>query len=557
MRWLALSLLLALAAPAWAATKWIDVSGTGTGAANGADVNNQCAGVGDADCIGGNLPAGSTAYLCGTLTGAGLTAPVAGSAGNVTIYDGSCPGGTPANITATSGSAAWLANKAYTTNTNMTLAYPGSKPLQINASNLTVSGNTIVAGQDGITLTTPTTLSSLTISGNTITGMTRYGIQSIYSGSTTQSLTDLTISGNTIEGNANSGILLQCGVASTACTLVRVTIDSNIVTRNGNTGIVVQDCYDGADIVGSCADVTTNTPSDFKDVRITGNTVQYQTGGGGIALYGCIPETGFTHGRCVVADNDSSYNTGVTGGIDLFNSVYPSVYRNRTNGNICTSIDANGILVDYGNRYVRVWGNEASGNEGCAGVDNSGVGVMCLQCIDVEIRGNVGTGNKAGLFFSGGSFAESGIVVEGNSFADSADYGVYFDSSQDASSTALRNNVLSGPGICVNVESGGNVNTEDYNSLSCATRAAYNSVGWSNGSNSQTSDPMLAGGDGPGAFCPRPGSPLLAAGTYIGAYATGYAAEDLGKPPVIGARRSCDARRAVATRRALPDRRAP
>lgn len=490
-----------------AATKWIDVSGVGSGAANGADVNNQCAGVGDADCIGANLPAGSTAYMCNAATGAGVTMPVAGSSGNVTNYDFRCPGGTPGAITASSGTAAWLINKAFTKTIGGTFAYSGSKPIQINASNVWVEDNVIDGGQDGITLTTPTTLSNINIAGNTITGMTRYGIQSIYSGASTQSLTDLTIDGNTITDNANSGIFLQCGVASAACTYVRPTISDNQVARNGNTGIVLQDCYDGVDTTGTCADVTTNTPSDYQDCEITGNVVTDQRAGGGIAIYGCVPSAASTYGLNVISGNTASRNMGVTGGLDLFNSTYFSVYGNVFNENKTTSIDGNGLLIDYGNRFTRVYGNTASGNAGVSGTDNSGVGIMCLKCIDIAIWGNKGKANKAGMFFAGGSFVESGIVVENNTFAESRDYGVYFDNSQDASSTTLTNNAFDGPGTCIYVEASGNVNTENYNALACATRRNYNSVGWSDGANSITS--AL---DVDGDLKPRNTSPLIRAG---------------------------------------------
>lgn len=369
----------------------------------------------------------------------------------------------------------------------MTVSYSGSKPIQINASNIWIEYNIITEGRDGITNTTPTTLSNVNITGNTIYGQTRYGIQSIYSGASTQSLTDLTISNNTIRDNGNSGIFLQCGVASTACTYVRPTISGNVVTGNGNTGIVLQDCYDGVDTVGTCADVTTNTPSDYQDCVIASNTVTGQTAGGGIAIYGCVPSVASTYGLNLIYGNNASYNRGVTGGLDLFNSTYVSIYDNVFSYNSTDTIDGNGLLIDYGNRFTRAYRNVTDGNVGVPGTDNSGVGIMCLKCIDVAIYSNKGKKNKTGMFFAGGSFAESGVAIWHNTLTENQTYAVYFDNSQDASSTTLVNNAFDGPGTCIYVEASGNVNTENYNALACSTRRNYNSVGWSDGANSITS----------------------------------------------------------------------
>lgn len=548
----ALTLLFCLlSAQAWGATKWIDVSGVGTGAANGSDVNNQCAGVGDADCIGANLPAGSTAYLCGTLTGAGLTAPVAGSSGNVTTYDGSCPGGTPASITATSGTAAWLANKAYTNNKNMTLAYSGSKPLQINADDVTVEDNVLTLGQDGITLTTPQTRARITVRGNTITGHSRYPITMNYTGASTNSYTDLSILDNHIEGNTNSGIFIQCGVAATTCSITRLTIDGNTIIGSGNTQLVVQDCYDGVDTTGTCADPQSYTLARFTDVTVTDNVVTGSTAGGGISIYGCTSSTS-AHGKCVIARNTVTDNIGPIGCVDVFNSRWMTVEDNYCARNTTATIDANGVLVDYGNKNVIVRRNQVYDSVGLAGADNSGVGVMVIRGEDVLVENNIGSGNKTGLFFSGGSFTESNIVARHNTLTNNASYGAYFDNTQEGSSTTLTNNALSGPGTCIYAEASGAANTENYNALGCATRKNYNSVAWSDGANSITpTDLGLVGGGDPESaegFCLKSTSALLAAGTYIGAWATGYAGHDLGKPPAIGARGLCRDRQPAAER---------
>lgn len=61
---------------------------------------------------------------------------------------------------------------------------------------------------------------------------------------------------------------------------------------------------------------------------------------------------------------------------------------------------------------------------------------------------------------------------------------------------------------------------------------------------------------GPDGFCLKPSSTFLAAGGYLGAWATGLENEDLGKPPAIGARALCNYRRAITSRRDAGTRRA-
>lgn len=495
----ALILLLCLAASnAWSAVKWVDLTGVGSGSANGSDVNNQCAGIGDADCIGANLPAGSTMHMCNAYTGAGITIPVAGSAGNVTTYDCTCTGGTNGSITATSGTAGILANKAYThVGNSCTVSYAGSKPVQINASNVTIGAVSIIApGQDGITLTTPATLSNVTIDGASIVGMTRYGIIWQNSNSTTNTATDFVIQNTSFNRNANSAIFFQCNFQASDCSITRLTIDGNTVVGSGNTQIVVQDCYDG-DIIGACTDPQSYTLARYTDVSITDNIVTGSTSGGGIALYGCKSSTN-AQGKCVVARNTVTGNAGVIGGIDLFNSIYVTIEDNYLAESTTTSIDGNGVLVDYGNRYVIVRRNQIYDNVGLSGVDNSGVAVMVIRGQDVDVYGNIGNGNKAGLLTSGASFTESNIRFYNNSFTNNADYGWYIDASQEVSSVVLYNTILSGPGTCIYAEAAGAAQTENYNDLPCATRSNFNGVaGWSNGANSIVDDPLMAGGDNP------------------------------------------------------------
>lgn len=81
-----------------AATKFIDLSGTGSGTADGSSVANQCAGIDDADCA---ESAGNTYYLCNAAaSGTDIDVPASGTDETARIdYDGACPGGTPGSLT--------------------------------------------------------------------------------------------------------------------------------------------------------------------------------------------------------------------------------------------------------------------------------------------------------------------------------------------------------------------------------------------------------------------------------------------------------------------------
>ncbi len=70
-------------------------------------------------------------------------------------------------------------------------------------------------------------------------------------------------------------------------------------------------------------------------------------------------------------------------------------------------------------------------------------------------------------------------------------------------------------------------------------------------------DPRFVGGANPAdasGFCLATNSPLLGAGVYLGAWATGHNNEDLGKPPAIGPRRTCYGRDIVTSRPAVASR---
>lgn len=189
--------------------------------------------------------------------------------------------------------------------------------------------------------------------------------------------------------------------------------------------------------------------------------------------------------------------------------------------------------------------------------------------------GNYISGGYYGLYMQGANQIATGNVVIGQEFR-----GIDAVSSVASGTSYVVNNSAFNSANCYNLNGQAGVTVLTYNNLAMGCSVGYtkggsgatitqsNNAAYSNtsdtsgsfGSIAVTSNPLLSGGDAPASdsdFCLKPTSPLLAAGTYIGAYATGYGGEDLGKPPVIGARGLCNIRRAVSSRRAVSERRAP
>lgn len=169
----------------------------------------------------------------------------------------------------------------------------------------------------------------------------------------------------------------------------------------------------------------------------------------------------------------------------------------------------------------------------------------------------------------------AGASVVGNILVGQELRGVDAVSTVASGTHLIAHNSVSGATTGIVLNGGASVTNDVYNNLVMNATTGYNKSGsstlnqdynaaYSNTTNSSgagtidfTSDPMLIGGASPTTaegFCLTPDSPLLAAGTYLGAWATGYAGQDLGKPPAIGARGLCVGRARTPTRAAAAGR---
>lgn len=153
MRLIAAALLALLSlAPgsAWAACGaecWVDLSGTGSGAATGTGPTNQCAGIADTDCA---PAAGSTVRICNGLSGQ-LTPPaVDGTVNNWITYTSSgCPSGTKGTINAAGQSyGVNITDRAWLKFTDIDVANPNQAGYLINCTVGNTSANVRIEDAD-------------------------------------------------------------------------------------------------------------------------------------------------------------------------------------------------------------------------------------------------------------------------------------------------------------------------------------------------------------------------------------------------------------------------
>lgn len=522
-------LVFVLCWPVWveAATKFIDLSGTGSGTADGSSVSNQCAGVGDADCIGANLPAGSTAYLCGAATST-ITVPVAGSSGNVTVYDCSCPGGTAGSVSATSGQA-WIENKAYTELKDCTgVTTANASGVIITASNVEIDGGSYTGGLAGVQISEGASRSNITIRDLTADSTAESGGDGVRLFLTDQSslgrtFTDITIDGITVDGVSRSGVYMFISgdtPALATSTMSRVTIKNSTLINNGNVGITFRHTQFA----------TPASPNE--DLIVENNTLNGNTGGAAILGVGSSTSA---YGKNYFRNNDCSNNVGVTGGLNIFASEYFEIYGNTCRDNSSPAgVDGNGILLDNDVANIRVLRNELSGNNTLGTGDNSGVGLMILTATNVLAASNVIFDNRYGVFISGAG-TSSGIEIFNNTISGNSVANVYWaDDNVETNATELAYNSLSDSPLCLLSGASSPEQDDHDNNLYCDTNADVN---WT-ADESLTGNPLYTGGSSPttaDGFDTRKGSPLRSAGTIV-EYMLDYDGRPFKSPPSIGAK---------------------
>lgn len=543
MRALALLLCL-LSAQAWATTYWVTASGAGT--TDGSSLANACSFPSDTSCFSSaNVPlatAGDTMCFSGTFTGFVINPNQDGTALSPVkyIFDGSgvCAGATAATMSRSAGTQMFQIDQDYQTIIGGTW-------------NNVQSGTTskifsIVAGADG------TVFDGVTVTG-AIGGANYWGILSDLADGAT-SVNGITVVNSTFTGFVNSGyetIRLVPRSTSAACTagvgkFQNVSVTYSTFTNNVTamravplaTGASIADCL----------------PSRAQGFVFDHNAVDGTVSQG-------VNFTCQTGARCSV-----SYNVFRNNG-DGTSDTYNVIQANKMDdgiieGNEIYGVndaggagDGAGVMVDhvgndrnYQGDNVTVRGNFITG----ADSNTSACGIDIWSADNVKAHGNIVMDSYHGICVSNSDV--TGAKIDHNTVVNSLTANFKF--AINVAASEMEDNISYGAPYAVKVESGSTAPTDGYNDFFGYTTAQVSGTYTPAGSTLDV-DPDFADGDSPtsaAGFCLTPGSPLLAAGTYIGAWATGYGGEDLGKPPAIGARGTCYGRPLVTSRPAVTSR---
>lgn len=575
MRMLAFLLLLAWG-QAWAACGsecWVDLTGTGTGPKTGLSAADQCAGTADTDCtpVAGTT---STVYYCGQRT-TGLTLTVGGTTAVPMVYNFKSGNASCADASIVIASGAALTLNSTITNSGVratTLYYPtlrsssgaalfisGADDVLIDHASITNNGSTSGA----VTCSASTLSTNINFQYPTITGGAANGIHCLPTGASL-AWNDWTIDYGTITDNVGYGIrLTQESTGFTTSSWNRIKIRYNTISRNGTTvatpagAVFVRNC-DSAITSDTCA----SNGNRGVDIEVAYNTVEdngYRTGvdpNGSASLN----INGFKNAR--IHHNTLRRNTVSGGSISSLKNTESWIHDNDIHTTYSANgIDGAGIYIDRYTDSTYVFSNFI---EDCALADDvhsEGAGVALFRATNNKVFGNIIRDCRMGVFWGGTTTAANHFAH--NDIADCPNNtsfngaGIFETAGEAVSSPAAGvlayNNSVTG---CYYGITGADDLSSYGNNNYYGVTTARN--GQSTGSGTDTAnDPQYLGGASPTSpegFCRDSDSLLIGGGNYLGAWATGYGNEGLGKPSAIGARGLCYGRPLVTSRPAVASR---
>jgi hypothetical protein len=481
-------LLCLLSVQAWGACGsecWVDLAGTGSGAAAGTSVSDQCAGIADTDCT---PAAGSTVHLCNVGTTITPQA-VEGTAGGRITYTASCAGGTTGSLNATGQTyGVNITDREYLTFTGLDVDGPNNAGYLVNCTSGNASSNVRIEDAD---------VTNVAGNGATIGNGFRWFCA------------DVTL--------WNTGVDGAWSDAYYCTTCDRSAIDGDRANKRGWYA------------------------ANFARGDAAGDGIQVVDGDDAIVANGTCEHSGDGTKLCVIQSSTSS-----TGGL-------------VTDNRILNGVDGGISWVAPGGRIER---NQIWNLTGGSGGSGAAIGIKLLGNNQRAV-GNIVVDAKK-CFYS--DAANTAVEYDHNICLGFRDRGLDANTANAVTLTAKNNIfvglssltssnyfVFIGSGVTESIDyndyfGGGSAQWRDT-STSYATLALWQAHG--EDTNSVEVLPDWAGGTSPtdaAGFCLEPDSPLLGAGTYLGAWVTGYAGKDLGKPPAIGARGLCNARAAAAHR---------
>jgi hypothetical protein len=521
-----LALLFGLiAGPGWCATKWVDLAGTGTGAADGSDVDNLCAGLADGDCTPAS---GDIIKLCNTSS---TTKTIATAAGGTVTYDMECTGGTNGLFTSTSGSALAFSSAAddvVLLNPNVTTTGSGTWGIYINgASNITINGGGTVTNGGTSSATWTANANGLGVIGPTVSR----GI----SLSQSNDSDNIHITGVEIKNSGEHGIALIN--AANGLDYDSIEIDNCYIHNNGDAagemGVrlsvvasgtatitdakihdsIIHTTYDyGIDLNGG----STSTVTRIVDPELYNLTVYNcgatgpanGVGGGGIRLQNVGPSVAETYSTWL-HDSWLSENLGNGGGLVLLYSSYGILEDLIASDNVIESnqYDGGGLDIDHDNDHIILRRFKCAGNLGNDEI-NSGYGLMVLDSTNISISNGILSGNKKGIFYNpnlGGSPTTHDI--SNLTIFDNVD-GVYVHTTADDDIGTFLNCIISSNTTGINVADADSDQIFNYCVVAENTTARTNQDA---GANDIALDPLL---NSDGSLTAR--SPAVNAGTTAG-----------------------------------------
>lgn len=391
-------------------------------------------------------------------------------------------------------------------------------------------------------------LTGITIQGCTLNGGTAQPMINM-SGANGLSYVDITIDANDFIGGSGStlGSAINWVVAGAAAvsSLTRPVITNNRFTGCSSArGVIVLWVQDAAGVASKMADVviTDNTFTDCKGVTIeafgpasygrhTGIKVldnavynQQRVGiiGGVMSISSFGPSLTDAFGSNLIARNKGYGIDGPAGFCNVFYGSY-RIFGNRGEDITTGTIDGTGILFDLGCKDCIAYGNRFSRLTGMPGIYYSGNGITVLAATNIEVYGNLIEDAYCGIHF-GNKGAGQSSNIHNNTFLRCA-MGVDMLATADMGTNLVRNNVFTGIGATASVRVSAGTWIGEANNCFYGFGAPS---GHTLAGTTITASPLI-GSDGR----PLTGSPLIAAGTYLGGKGVDY--KTFQNPPCIGA----------------------
>jgi len=379
--------------------------------------------------------ASDTIYLCGNHS---FSASISLGQTNATTKNritisGACPN-IPGTITF-SGNSFLNINKNYFDIKKLTLtASPTSPGVYQQKSFVTYDKVIFNGGTYGINFANTGTITNTTVQNCSFNGQSLVGIKWFVYDNTLSALKNTLIQNNTFSNILTDAIEIRSEEDAPNAQVSSLTILNNVFSNCGRSA---------TRIFGKGAFATYS----WKNILIKNNIIKNHCSGFGVGGFGAE-----SFGTNEISGNIISGTAIASGGIDVFYNKYLDIFNNVINKGTTDTVDGNGILIDMGNDTVRVHNNIVTAMTGKNNVNNSGVGIMILDSINISAYNNTGVGNRIGLWLGNTNTlanAPANIDFYNNRFINNLEAGIWVSPTVTATNDRkllIRKNVFTGDG---------------------------------------------------------------------------------------------------------------